>query len=76
VESRLGVDLPLDEVVGRLPIAARQLVAICRALTAEARLVVMDEPTASLTHHEIDALLETLRGLKKVMCRFCPFPSR
>jgi simple sugar transport system ATP-binding protein len=34
-----------------LPIAARQLVAICRALAAEARLVVMDEPTASLTHH-------------------------
>src|SRR5215472_875956 len=64
VTSRLGVDLPLEEVVGRLPIAARQLVAICRALNAEARLVVMDEPTASLTHHEIDALLETVRGLK------------
>ena len=64
VTSRLGVELPMDEVVGRLPIAARQLVAICRALNAEARLVVMDEPTASLTHHEIDALLETVRGLK------------
>ena len=64
VTSRLGVDLPLAEVVGRLPIAARQLVANCRALNAEARLVVMDEPTASLTHHEIDALLEAVRGLK------------
>ncbi len=64
VMSRLGVDLPLEELVGGLPIATRQLVAICRALTAEARLVVMDEPTASLTHHEIDALLETVRGLK------------
>jgi simple sugar transport system ATP-binding protein len=64
VMSRLGVDLPLEEVVGRLPIATRQLVAICRALAAEARLVVMDEPTASLTHHEIDALLETVHGLK------------
>jgi simple sugar transport system ATP-binding protein len=64
VMARLGVDLPLEEVVGRLPIASRQLVAICRALAAEARLVVMDEPTASLTHHEIDALLETVRGLK------------
>jgi simple sugar transport system ATP-binding protein len=64
VISRLGVDLPLEEVVGRLPIATRQLVAICRALAAEARLVVMDEPTASLTHYEIDALLETVRGLK------------
>jgi len=64
VTARLGVDLPLEETVGRLPIAVRQLVAICRALAAEARLVVMDEPTASLTHHEIDALLETVRGLK------------
>jgi simple sugar transport system ATP-binding protein len=64
VMARLGVELPLEEVVGRLPIAVRQLVAICRALAAEARLVVMDEPTASLTHHEIDALLETVRSLK------------
>jgi simple sugar transport system ATP-binding protein len=64
VTSRLGVDLPTAETVGRLPIAARQLVAICRALAAEARLVVMDEPTASLTHHEIDALLETVEVLK------------
>jgi simple sugar transport system ATP-binding protein len=57
VMGRLGVDLPLDEVLGRLPIAVRQL-------AAEARLVVMDEPTASLTHYEIDALLETVHGLK------------
>src|ERR1700730_6055559 len=64
VMSRLGVDLPLEEVVGRLPIATRQLVAICRALAAEARLVVMDEPTASLTHHDIDALLKTVHVLK------------
>lgn len=64
VTARLGVDLPMEETVGRLPIAVRQLVAICRALAAEARLVVMDEPTASLTHHEIDALLETVRSLK------------
>ncbi|MBV9392720.1 MAG: sugar ABC transporter ATP-binding protein, partial [Verrucomicrobia bacterium] len=46
VMSRLGVDLPIEETVGSLPIATRQLVAICRALAAEARLVVMDEPTA------------------------------
>jgi len=64
VTARLGVDLPLAETVGRLPIAVRQLVAICRALAAQARLVVIDEPTASLTHTEIDALLETVNGLK------------
>ena len=61
---RLGVSLPFDEVVGNLPIASRQLVAICRALAADARLVVMDEPTASLTHQEVEALLATIHGLK------------
>ena len=49
VMDRLKVSLPLDDLVGTLPIATRQLVAICRALAAEARLVVMDEPTASLS---------------------------
>jgi simple sugar transport system ATP-binding protein len=64
VIGRLGVSLPFDEVVGNLPIASRQLVAICRALAADARLVVMDEPTASLTHQEVEALLAIIRGLK------------
>jgi simple sugar transport system ATP-binding protein len=64
VIARLGVSLPFDEVVGNLPIASRQLVAICRALAADARLVVMDEPTASLTHQEVEALLAIIHGLK------------
>ena len=64
VMARLGISLPLDTLVQDLPIASRQLVAICRALAVEARLVVMDEPTASLTHQETDALLATIRGLK------------
>ncbi len=64
VITRLGVSLPFDEVVGNLPIASRQLVAICRALAADARLVVMDEPTASLTHQEVEALLSIIHGLK------------
>ena len=55
VMERLKISLPLGALVGTLPIATRQLVAICRALAGEqARLVVMDEPTASLTHQEVD----------------------
>ena len=65
VTGRLKISLPLDELVGALPIATRQLVAICRALAAQARLVVMDEPTASLTHEEVDALLATIHELKR-----------
>ncbi|MEK8027561.1 MAG: hypothetical protein RLY78_1954 [Pseudomonadota bacterium] len=62
--QRLGVDLPLDTAVGTLPIASRQLVAIARGIAAQARLLFMDEPTASLTRSEVDALLDVVRRLK------------
>ena len=65
VMDRLKVSLPLDELVGTLPIATRQLVAICRALAADARLVVMDEPTASLSHQEVEGLLGVVHELKR-----------
>ena len=62
--ARLNIQLPLDQIVEELPIASRQLVAICRTLATDARLIVMDEPTASLTHQESDALLAVIRMLK------------
>ncbi len=61
--ARLGVDLDLEARLNTLPIAARQLVAIARALVSDARLIFMDEPTASLTQSETDALLEVVRTL-------------
>lgn len=64
VMQRLGIALPLDAPVGELPIAGRQLVAICRGIAARARLLFMDEPTASLTRAEVDALLAVVRRLK------------
>jgi simple sugar transport system ATP-binding protein len=63
--ARIGVDLDLDERVSQLSIAERQLVAICRAIAADAKLVIMDEPTASLTRHEVDALLALTLELKR-----------
>ena len=48
--------LDLDARLRTLPIAQRQIVAIARALVDEARLVFMDEPTASLSHAETEAL--------------------
>ena len=62
--ARVSATLDLDALVGDLPIAQRQLVAICRALAAKARLVIMDEPTASLTRHEVDALMRLVAQLK------------
>lgn len=61
--ARLEVVLDLDARLGTLPIAARQVVAIARALVSDARLIFMDEPTASLTQAETDALLAVVRTL-------------
>ena len=61
--ARLEVDLDLDARLGELPIAQRQIVAIARALVSDARLIFMDEPTASLTQSETDALLAVVRTL-------------
>jgi simple sugar transport system ATP-binding protein len=63
--ARIGVALDPHAKVEDLSIASRQLVAICRAMAADARLVIMDEPTASLTRHEVDALLRLVADLKK-----------
>ncbi|SDR55575.1 monosaccharide ABC transporter ATP-binding protein, CUT2 family [Rhizobiales bacterium GAS113] len=62
--AKIGVKLDLDAKVEDLTIANRQLVAICRAMAADAKLMIMDEPTASLTRHEVDALLGLVRDLK------------
>jgi simple sugar transport system ATP-binding protein len=62
--ARIGVALDLDAKVASLSVANRQLVAICRAMAADAKLVIMDEPTASLTRHEVDALLARVAELK------------
>jgi simple sugar transport system ATP-binding protein len=63
--ARIDVALDPHAKVEDLSIASRQLVAICRAMAADARLVIMDEPTASLTRHEVDALLRLVAELKK-----------
>lgn len=62
--EHIGVSLDPQSLVADLSIAQRQLVAICRALVNEARLVIMDEPTASLTRHEVDTLLKLTLELK------------
>ncbi|MGI9493764.1 MAG: sugar ABC transporter ATP-binding protein, partial [Geminicoccaceae bacterium] len=63
--DRIGFKVDLDQTVGELSIARRQLVAICRALVADARIVFMDEPTASLTRAETDALFNVVRTLSE-----------
>jgi simple sugar transport system ATP-binding protein len=63
--KRLDFTLDPDAPVGDLSVAERQIVAICRGLTAEARLIFMDEPTASLTRAEVRSLLAIVARLKR-----------
>ena len=62
--TRLGFELPLEAPVSSLPIASRQIVAIARGLAAQARLLFMDEPTASLTRSEVETLVGIVARLK------------
>lgn len=61
--KRLGVVLDVDRPLKDYAIAQRQIVAIARALVGEARVIFMDEPTASLTQSETDYLIEIVRNL-------------
>lgn len=63
--DRLGVDFTPDTMVSDMSIAQRQLLEIAKALSLNSRLVIMDEPTSSLTLIETDRLLSVVDGLKK-----------
>jgi simple sugar transport system ATP-binding protein len=62
--DRIGVDIPLDAAVETLSVAHKQLVAIARALATDAKLIIMDEPTTTLTEREVRSLLAIIRLLK------------
>lgn len=64
-----AVGLPTDRaflntIVSDLPLASRQLVAIARAIATRAKLVIMDEPTTSLTRREVDNLIRVVERLR------------
>ena len=61
---RLGVDFDSATPVANLSLAQRQLVEIAKALSLEARIVIMDEPTSSLTASETARLLKVIAELK------------
>jgi ABC-type sugar transport system ATPase subunit len=61
--ERLGFRLDPRVPVGRLSVADQQKVELMRAIARRARMIVMDEPTATLSPHETDRLLEVIRRL-------------
>lgn len=62
--KKVGLDLPSRTPLRNLSIAQQQQVEIARALSAGARILIMDEPTSSLTLTETNRLLEIIRDLK------------
>lgn len=72
VLDRMGTSLPPDVLVSELPIGVRAVVAIARSLAGNAKVLVLDEPTASLAAGEVETLFEILRKLCRdgVACVF------
>jgi monosaccharide-transporting ATPase len=64
VLARLGLGIDARATLGQLNIALRQMVAIARAVSLGAKVVVLDEPTSSLTEREVQILYGVIRRLK------------
>jgi ribose transport system ATP-binding protein len=64
VIDKLGVRMDARTPVNRLSIAQQQMVEIAKATSKKARIIVMDEPSATLTDHELQALFDLIRQLK------------
>ena len=62
--AKIGFQVDLDELVGNLSVADKQLVAISRALMGDAKLIIMDEPTTALTKKEVCALFDIVADLQ------------
>ncbi|QGQ26080.1 sugar ABC transporter ATP-binding protein [Gimesia benthica] len=62
--KQVGLNLPPQTLVGDLTVGQQQMVEIAKALSINARILIMDEPTSSLSLHESEALFDVIRELK------------
>lgn len=65
ISARFGFDIDPDAYIEDLPVGAQQRVEIIKALSRDAKVLILDEPTAVLTPHETDELIEIMRQLKE-----------
>lgn len=63
--ERLGVHISPAEVMSNLSVGQQQMIEICKALMVDAKVIIMDEPTAALTQSETVVLFEVIQSLRK-----------
>ena len=66
--SDLKIDISPNEIVGNLPVSKQQMVEIAKALSINAKVLIMDEPTSALTAKEIDELFRIIKRLRADGC--------
>ncbi len=62
--TQLGLSLNVEEIVSNLSVAQKQMVEICKAINRNCRLLIMDEPSATLTEKEQKVMFETVKRLR------------
>jgi len=62
--DRVGAEIEPSRIVGTLSMPEQQIVEIAKAIGAKAKVLILDEPTASLTEHEVDRLFRVIRALR------------
>ncbi|EDY82686.1 ABC transporter, ATP-binding protein [Verrucomicrobiia bacterium DG1235] len=63
--DKLGVSIDLDEKLSALPVALQQMVALARALDVDSKVLILDEPTASLDEKEVESLFQVMNRLRE-----------
>lgn len=66
--KKLSVTIPLDQEASQCSVGQQQMIEIAKALLTDAKVIIMDEPTAALTEREIQKLFEVIASLKKKGC--------
>lgn len=66
--SELDIDISPDTIVSTLPVSMQQMIEISKAISVNAKVLIMDEPTSALTKKEIDKLFSIINKLKKKGC--------
>lgn len=63
--DRLSISIPLHKEAGKCSVGEQQMIEIAKALMTDAKVIIMDEPTAALTDREIQKLFDVIRSLKE-----------